>query len=497
MHASALKLDPSPLPSSLNITDVVQALTGITGLTVFSIYMLSSYSQDYPPASVGFPGYIYPDQQVCEMYDGVPGANAEHCIFNEQKWGSAPIDNGAWPTGDAVIHKDSITSFDGLAPFPNAVFYNWATILILGFGNLSALDFQARCMAAKTPKIATIACVIAGLLTFAVGIPFAFMGGFMKVFYGPDSPFAQYTPNTCSSILGLPTCAEWLPDSDAFLKMATSQAPVAIGAWALIGIVAASMSTSTGVILAISTVLSHNVGRKVIHWLRPGTVITQDMLLRVVRTCVPMVTIIAAIVASTHNNTGYLLVVAFDIALAGSIAPLLASIYTPKRVTPGGGVCGLLAGILTRVILEYTLPKDGSLMLPAGSYAYGYGPGQAGLPLFVEAPPAEHWDPATCDASQLSDWTGVDSLVSPLVCALVLYAVSWAELRRNGRPLLSIVPEAWLSPMTAPKTVEQAVAGTLAQCEEATRNLEKLKELYFEPLQLLREPSRETYAMSS
>lgn len=35
-----------------------------------------------------------------------------------------------------------------------------------------------------------------GLLTFGVGIPFAFMGGYMKVFYGPDSVYAQYAPDT-------------------------------------------------------------------------------------------------------------------------------------------------------------------------------------------------------------------------------------------------------------------------------------------------------------
>ncbi|KAG5175443.1 Solute:Sodium symporter family [Tribonema minus] len=453
---------------SVVYADVVQALTGVTGLIVFSAYMLSNYSQQYPPASVGFPGYIYPDQQVCEMYNGVPGTEPETCVYNEQVWGPNGVDNGAWPVGDALIHPESFTSFDGLAPFPNAVYYNWATVIILGFGNLSALDFQARCMAAKTPRIATIACLLGGLITFAVGIPFAFNGGFMKVFYGPDSIFAEYAADTCSSILGLPTCAEWLPDEDAFLKLATSQVPVALGAWCLIGIVAASMSTATGVILAIATVLSHNVGKKAIHWFRPTTVITEPMLLIIVRVSVPIVTIIAAIVAAEYNRTGYLLVVAFDIALAGSIAPLLALVYTPNSVTPGGGVCGLLAGILTRVILEYALPKDGSLILPAGNYAYGYGPGQAGLPLFVEAPAAEHWDPETCDATALSDFTGVDSLVSPIVCALVMYAVSWAERRRGGRPLLNIIPATWLSPVAAPKNVEQAVAGEVTEAEMAT-----------------------------
>jgi hypothetical protein len=36
-----------------------------------------------------------------------------------------------------------------LSPVPNAIYWNWATIFILAFGNLGALDFQVRCMAAK------------------------------------------------------------------------------------------------------------------------------------------------------------------------------------------------------------------------------------------------------------------------------------------------------------------------------------------------------------
>ena len=65
-------------------------------------------------------------------------------------------------------------------PFPNAIMWDWATIFILGIGNLAALDFQARCMAAKTPSIATWGCFIGGLFTFFVGIPFAYMGAITR-----------------------------------------------------------------------------------------------------------------------------------------------------------------------------------------------------------------------------------------------------------------------------------------------------------------------------
>lgn len=102
-----------------------------------------------------------------------------------------------------------MTDAHSLSPFPNAIMFNWATIFVLGFGNLAALDFQARCMASKTPKIATWGCIIAGCLTFVVGVPFAYLGAITRVHYGPDSARAAFETDSCHVGLGLPTCALW------------------------------------------------------------------------------------------------------------------------------------------------------------------------------------------------------------------------------------------------------------------------------------------------
>ena len=40
--------------------------------------------------------YIYPDAAVCSMYSGEQSA-AGHCLYNSTRYGSAGIDNGAWP----------------------------------------------------------------------------------------------------------------------------------------------------------------------------------------------------------------------------------------------------------------------------------------------------------------------------------------------------------------------------------------------------------------
>jgi hypothetical protein len=51
-------------------------------------------------------------------------------------------------------------------------------------------------MAAKTPQIATISCILAGIATFIVGVPFAYLGGFARLYYGPDSPYAEFEADT-------------------------------------------------------------------------------------------------------------------------------------------------------------------------------------------------------------------------------------------------------------------------------------------------------------
>jgi hypothetical protein len=74
------------------------------------------------------------------------------------------------------MHQNQMVNPYALDPEPNAIVWDWATIFILGVGNLAALDFQARSMASKTPKIARRGNFIAGLLVIFIGVPFAYLG---------------------------------------------------------------------------------------------------------------------------------------------------------------------------------------------------------------------------------------------------------------------------------------------------------------------------------
>lgn len=43
------------------------------------------------------------------------------------------------------VFEDGMMDINAYSPFPNAILFNWATIFVLGFGNLVALDFQVLC----------------------------------------------------------------------------------------------------------------------------------------------------------------------------------------------------------------------------------------------------------------------------------------------------------------------------------------------------------------
>lgn len=264
-----------------------------------------------------------------------------------------------------------------------------------------------------------------------------------SVHYGPDSVHAEFEADTCSAILGLPTCAQWLPDPQAFIKLLTHEAPSFLGGWCLIGIVAASMSTADGAILAMGTVFSHNLMRQ-LDSLVPNLV-TDDNLLLVARVAtIPFAlisTLIAAYYRSSHSAgaTGYLLIVAFDVVLATVVAPLFGAFYT-KKPSPVAALMAVLAGGITRVVLEFALPKDGFLLLPFQDDEFlDYGPAASDkLPVWADANATDIWDSTKeqCDQDRFRDYTGLDSLTAFMVSILTFLLFQFLENSVNqGKPL--------------------------------------------------------------
>ena len=392
----------------------------------------------------------------------------------------------AYPLGDKPRHASGIADDNAYDPIPNALVFNWATILVLGFGNLGALDFQARVFASKTPTVAVIGCVVAGLITWLVGILFSYNSGSIRALYGPSSPHAEFVADSCSqyiTVIGLfgpnqcnaipmhtPTCGEWKPDPDAPLKFLTCSKSnchaftdfdgtagyppgfsgnfpmnAGIGIWVLLSIVAASMSTGDGAILAMGTVFAHNVVRKVSPAMDDARLLLATRLSTIL-----WAAIAAGIASAMPSQTGYLLVVAFDIMLAGGIVPMFAAVYW-NTCKPFAAVAAIVAGSMTRLILEYALPKDGLLLL-LGDYAKTFSGGLLDYNLFVQFTdfpdpavnpngtftPSDEALQAACPQYDLEDWTGVDSLVSPFVSLAFLILFNF--LPSPDHPFLKPLP---------------------------------------------------------
>jgi hypothetical protein len=266
----------------------------------------------------------------------------------------------------------------------------------------------------------------------------------------------------------------WLPDPDAVIKLLTHNIPVFLGGWGLIGILSASMSTCDGAILAMGTVLSHNVLRNI----GGKHIITDTNLLFVARVCSLPMTVISGLIASFYRSnhaagaTGYLLVIAFDIVTSTVIVPLFGCFYT-KKPSPLAALCAVLTGLIVRVALEFTLPKDGFIVAPfPGDEFLNYGSAASiGYPLFFDKPTEEVWDPNVeqCDQPRYNDWTGVDSLATPIVAAIVFIFIQFLE--RNG-PIVNFDANGVMAPYLKVTQIKSEISDTerkISELEESGR----------------------------
>ncbi len=106
---------------SVAYTDIVQGAMGWSGCLVAAYYLVANQFPSAPPPSIGFASpiatYVYPNQEISDMYGGVPCQNVtgSFCTSPDVPY----MDNGAYPIGDQRIFMNQ--QFDPLAlsPFPN------------------------------------------------------------------------------------------------------------------------------------------------------------------------------------------------------------------------------------------------------------------------------------------------------------------------------------------------------------------------------------------
>lgn len=125
---------------------------------------------------------------------------------------------------------------------------------------------------------------------------------------------------------------------------------------------------------------------------------------------------------------------------AAVVVPLFGVFYSPGKPSPRAAFLSVIVGATTRVVLEFALPKDGYLILPFKHPEFvDYGPAaSANFPVFFDMEEDDLWDPVQhpCDAPQLEDYTGVDSLAAPFAALVVFVTVTMLE-RCKGSPLFS------------------------------------------------------------
>ena len=238
---------------------------------------------------------------------------------------------------DAIYNSapPEFLDLSGLFDIGNGALINWGAILALGLGDIIALDFMERVFAAKSPKTARRGAFMGGALTLFTVVPTSMLGIVALYYLPPDT----------------------VPDF-ALPLLATEHLPFAVGAAILMGVIGASMSTASGGLLAISSVISRNLVTRIIRrrWLgKPGT--DDKKLLWMTR-----VTIIPMMVAGTALGyfvpaPGVYLVLAFDIMFAGAFAPLTFGLFWKKANMPAA-IASLLVGSFLRLSFFFTMPAE-------------------------------------------------------------------------------------------------------------------------------------------
>lgn len=230
---------------------------------------------------------------------------------------------------------EGFMDLSGLYDPAAGAYLNWAGLLALAIGDVIALDFMERVFATKDGKTASRGAYLGGIITLVTVVPSSMLGIFA----------ITLLPNVEDPFTVVPV-------------LAIEHMPFAIGAALLMGIVGASMSTASGGMLAVSTVMSRNLlQRNILRKLlkRPG--LSDKKLLWVTRAFTIPMMIAGLLLGYFVPQPGVFLILAFDVVFAGAFVPLLMGIFW-KKANASAAIASLAVGSALRLLLFVMIPEE-------------------------------------------------------------------------------------------------------------------------------------------
>ncbi len=202
---------------------------------------------------------------------------------------------------------------------------NWATIIALGLGNLVAIDLMQRVFSARDPGAAQRAC-------------FAAAGGILLL----------CLPLSFVALAAVGIVGDSAGDGPILYALLGEYAPAWLAIIVISGLLAATLTTVSGILLSTASVLVRNVLRIDTGVLAPPAAMTPRMLRATRWATLPMAAL-AAVVALRVPQTGILLTLAFDLLLASLVVPFILGLYWSR-----GGAAAAAAAIVVGIGVRLT-----------------------------------------------------------------------------------------------------------------------------------------------
>nr|WP_090339108.1 sodium:solute symporter [Mycolicibacterium malmesburyense]CRL67241.1 Na+/proline symporter [Mycolicibacterium malmesburyense] len=198
---------------------------------------------------------------------------------------------------------------------------NWATIIALGLGNLVAIDLMQRVFSARSPGAAQQACFTAagGILLLCLPLSFVALAAVSIVGDEAGNGPILYT------LLG-------------------GYAPTWLAIIVISGLLAATLTTVSGILLSTASVLVRNVFR-----VDAGAPVMTRRILTATRWATLPIAALAAVVALRVPQTGILLTLSFDLLLASLVVPFILGLYWSR-----GGAAAAAAAIVVGIGVRLT-----------------------------------------------------------------------------------------------------------------------------------------------